>query len=52
MRAALPVADEASGRGLALLGMLAAAWGVKWHGQPEAPEAKSVWFELRGATAG
>lgn len=32
------------GRGLALLGGLAAKWGVSWEGAP--PEAKSVWFQL------
>ncbi|MDT0321745.1 ATP-binding protein [Streptomyces millisiae] len=38
--------DAESGRGLALLDMLAAAWGVTYHGAPR-PEAKTVWFELR-----
>ncbi|TDC72219.1 ATP-binding protein [Streptomyces hainanensis] len=38
--------DAQSGRGLALLELLAAAWGVTFHGAPE-PEAKTVWFELR-----
>ncbi|MFE1357623.1 ATP-binding protein [Streptomyces harbinensis] len=38
--------EDERGRGLALLEMLAAAWGVTWHGVPE-PEGKSVWFELR-----
>ncbi|MFD7508549.1 ATP-binding protein [Streptomyces sp. NPDC059853] len=38
--------EDERGRGLALLEMLAAAWGVTWHGVPK-PEGKSVWFELR-----
>ncbi|MDK1472571.1 ATP-binding protein [Streptomyces sp. 549] len=42
--------EQECGRGLPLLDVLASAWGVTWHGQPE-PTGKSVWFELRDGTA-
>lgn len=42
----LAAGDAESGRGLALVSRLAAAWGTTWCGATE-PEAKSVWFELR-----
>jgi hypothetical protein len=45
LRTALP-SDAESGRGLALIELLAATWGTTWHGAPD-PVGKTVWFELR-----
>lgn len=42
-----PGPDEPSGRGLQIVDMLSASWGV----HPERPSGKTVWFTLPGAVA-
>ena len=42
-----PGPDEPSGRGLQIVDMLSANWGV----QPERPSGKTVWFTLPSATS-
>jgi anti-sigma regulatory factor (Ser/Thr protein kinase) len=42
-----PGPDEPSGRGLQIVNMLSAAWGV----EPERPSGKTVWFTLPAETS-